>query len=104
MLIVVGSAACVCLVGVEDAASPVLGCPMLIVRCAACRRKLFRYRKIGKGEVLRCHKERITRLFEAEERDGRLWCPCGRAVGVDMGTRWNMLGGTFTYSGTKDNS
>ncbi|ADP85418.1 hypothetical protein [Nitratidesulfovibrio vulgaris] len=77
---------------------------MLVVRCAACRRKLFRYRKIGKGEVLRCHKERIMRLFEAEERDGRLWCPCGRAVGVDMGTRWNMLGGTFTYSGTKDNN
>ena len=70
---------------------------MLVVRCAACRRKLFRYRKIGKGEVLRCHKERIMRLFEAEERDGRLWCPCGRAVGVDMGTRCSLHCRYFKY-------
>jgi hypothetical protein len=75
---------------------------MLTLRCAACRRKLWKYLKLGKGEVLRCHKERITRVYEAEERDGRIWCACGLAVGVDRGGHWAMISSAFTYSGTKD--
>lgn len=81
-----------------------VGCLMLIIRCAACRRKLMKYMKIGKGEVLRCHKARITRLYEAVEIDGRLACPCGRTVGVDRGRHWHMSGGAFTYSGTKEHA
>lgn len=76
---------------------------MLVLRCAACRAKLWKYKKIGKGEVLRCHKDRITRVYDVVERDGRIWCRCGKAIGVDRGGHWHMLGGTFTYSGTKDN-
>lgn len=77
---------------------------MLTLRCAACRRKLWKYQKVGKGEVLRCHKARITRVYEATERDGRIWCACGRAIGVDRGGHWAMIASAFTYSGTKDSS
>lgn len=76
---------------------------MLTVKCAACRAKLWKYYKIGHGEVLRCHKERITKFFESEERDGKVWCLCGKVIGIDKGSYFSMLKGHFTYAGTKDN-
>lgn len=82
--------------------SPALYCRMLVVKCAACRRKLWKYYKIGKGEVLRCHKDRITKLYDVEERDGKVWCLCGKPVGIDKGGHYSMVRNAFTYAGTKD--
>ncbi len=76
---------------------------MLVLKCAACRRKLWRYRKIGQGEVHRCHKDRIDRVWNMEERDGRVACPCGKVVGIDRGGYYTMDKKSFTYSGTKTN-
>jgi hypothetical protein len=77
---------------------------MLIIRCAACRKKLWRYDKIGKGEVLRCHKSRITRDFGNSRREGGRWCCiCGKDVGVDRGRFVTMIAKAFTCSGTKRN-
>ncbi|MFP7753734.1 hypothetical protein ACLG6S_03610 [Thermodesulfobacteriota bacterium B35] len=76
---------------------------MLIIRCAACGRKLLRYDKIGPGEVLRCHKDRIAKCFAAEIRDGHLHCPCGRRIGIDKGGFYKMIARAFTYRGTKRN-
>ncbi len=74
---------------------------MLIIRCAACRRKLWRYDKIGPGEVLRCHKDRIKRMFAAETAGDRIRCPCGKAIGIDKGSYYKMIAKAFTYRGTK---
>ncbi|MFH1914738.1 MAG: hypothetical protein ABIK45_10745 [Pseudomonadota bacterium] len=74
---------------------------MLVLKCAACRRKLWRYRKIGPGEVHRCHKDRIDRIWNMDEREGKVYCPCGRAVGIDRGGHYVMDKKAFTYSGTK---
>lgn len=76
---------------------------MLTVKCSACRAKLWKYYKIGHGEVLRCHKERISKFFEIEERDGKIWCLCGKPIGIDKGTYFSMVKGHFTYAGTKEN-
>lgn len=75
---------------------------MLTLKCAACKTKLFKYRKIGQGEVLRCHKDRIARRFEARFGD-TLACPCGNEIGRDMGGHYKMIQDRFVYSGTKDN-
>ncbi|OBQ52429.1 hypothetical protein [Halodesulfovibrio spirochaetisodalis] len=75
---------------------------MLTFKCAACRRKLWKYYKIGKGEVVRCHKERITKIFEIDERDGKVFCLCGRPIGVDKEGHFRMIRNACTYSGTKD--
>lgn len=74
---------------------------MLTIRCAKCGKKLFRYLKIGKGELHICIKSRIEKDFTV--RDGKfVKCPyCGNIVGVDMGTYIKMRKGQFTYSGTK---
>lgn len=39
---------------------------LLVIRCAACKNKLWKYDKIGKGEVLRCYKDRIVEFYSEE--------------------------------------
>jgi hypothetical protein len=75
---------------------------MLIIRCSACGRKLWRYDKIGPGEVLRCHKDRIKKMFNARPGDdGRIYCKCGKDIGIDKGSFYKMIAKAFTYRGTK---
>ena len=74
---------------------------MLTIRCSACKTKLFKYEKLGKGEVLRCHKARISRMLRGEVRHGELFCPCGNRVGLDKGTYWKMVAKAFLSSGAK---
>lgn len=75
---------------------------MLTVKCSKCRKKLWKYYKIGPGEVLRCHKERIQKVWTMVERDGKVWCTCGNPVGIDKGSFIKMNKNAFTYAGTKD--
>ncbi|WP_243545207.1 hypothetical protein [Pseudodesulfovibrio tunisiensis] len=74
---------------------------MLTLKCGKCRRKLWRYHKIGQGEVHRCHKDRIDKVWNMVERDGKVCCACGNPVGIDRGTYYTMDRKAFTYSGTK---
>ncbi len=77
---------------------------MLIIKCAACRTKLWRYKKLGQGEVLRCHRDRIDKIWRLDERDGKVWCLCGKAVGIDKGSFIKMNKNAFTCAGTKINT
>jgi hypothetical protein len=75
---------------------------MLLIRCAACRRKLWKYDKVGPGEVLRCHKSRIFKEYGNCLRRGEKWsCICGKDIGADKGRFVTMARKAFTYSGTK---
>ncbi|CAG36624.1 conserved hypothetical protein [Desulfotalea psychrophila LSv54] len=79
---------------------------MLIVKCAACKKKLWSYEKIGQGEVLRCHKERIQKFFyqaEPGKAEHKIYCSCGKEIGIDRGKFFKMIAKAFTYSGTKRN-
>lgn len=79
---------------------------MLIIRCAKCKSKLWKYDKIGQGEVLRCHKARITKWYVEEEMQGnKIVCPvCKQAIGIDKGTFYKMDPNAFLYKGTKRNN
>jgi len=74
---------------------------MLTVRCSRCKRKLFRYEKVGEGRLLRCHKARITRVFEGVFTNTELRCPCGARIGADKGPWFKVLPGSVTVAGTK---
>jgi hypothetical protein len=75
---------------------------MLTIRCANCKAKLFKYVKLGKGHVLRCHKSRMDKLLDVVQEGDRLLCSkCGNTVGLDKGTYFSMAKGKFTFSGTK---
>ncbi|MBU0960598.1 MAG: hypothetical protein KKH60_03650 [Proteobacteria bacterium] len=76
---------------------------MLIIHCAACKKKLWRYDKIGQGEVLRCHKERISKMYNFQTQGNKIYCPCGKKIGIDKGSFYKMIVKTFTYKGSKRN-
>lgn len=75
---------------------------MLTIKCSGCKRKLFKYRKIGPGKVLRCHKARIVKKIDIVEQVDSLVCPCGQVVGLDMGRFFKMNADMFIHTGTKD--
>ena len=77
---------------------------MLVIRCAACKTKLWKYDKIGPGEVLRCHKARISTKYTFTARDEKIQCGCGKEIGIDKGSYIKMISKAFTYSGTKRNA
>lgn len=74
---------------------------MLTIKCASCKQKLWKYRKIGKGEVLRCHKDRMTKIYDLKFIDESVACSCGNKVGIDKGSYIKMIRKAITYSGTK---
>ena len=76
---------------------------MLVIRCAACKNKLWQYDKIGPGEVLRCHKARIAKIYILDQQDSKVRCSCGKDIGIDKGSFIKMISKAFTYSGTKRN-
>ena len=75
---------------------------MLAIKCSACKAKIFKYKKIGKGRVLRCYKKRITRDYSKRE-GGKIKCKrCGKVIGIDTGNMIRMKQSAFTTSGFKD--
>ena len=79
---------------------------MLTIKCAKCKSKIIKYKKIGMGKVLRCWKERITRVYDGKEKDGKLICSqCGNALGHlkenNRGKYYKMDKDQFTYTGKK---
>ncbi|MCG8334479.1 MAG: hypothetical protein MJE63_08170 [Proteobacteria bacterium] len=78
---------------------------MLTIKCAACKTKIWRYDKIGPGEVLRCHKARIDKAYMQHSAiKGKIHCTCGKPIGIDKGSFYKMIPKAFTYSGTKRNN
>ncbi len=74
---------------------------MLTIKCARCGTKLMKYKKVGKGRVIRCFKDRIVK--DCTIKKGNLiLCPhCGNIIGKDKGNFIKMRQGSFTYKGTK---
>lgn len=72
---------------------------MITIRCARCKRRIFRYAKMKKVKLLHCWKDRIVR--DDSVRDGEMvLCPCGNLIGHDEGKWIKMRQGSFIYSGT----
>ena len=74
---------------------------MLTIKCAACKRKLWKYEKFGKGEVLRCYKNHIEREYDFLQQDDKILCICGGEIGIDKGTYIKMVKKGFVYKGSK---
>jgi len=79
---------------------------MLTIKCSKCKSKLFKYKKIGKGKVLRCWKNRITRAYDAKEVNDKLVCSeCDNIIGEleenNRGKYYKMNRDEFTFTGKK---
>jgi hypothetical protein len=67
-----------------------------------CRRKIFRYVKIGKGKLWHCWKDRIVEDFSIHNGKN-INCKCGNLIGIDE-VKWIKLKQhSFITSGTKTN-
>jgi len=55
---------------------------VLVIKCAKCKQKIFKYVKIGKGQLLHCWRDRIVEDFGIH--DGKyIKCKCGNIIGID---------------------
>jgi len=72
---------------------------MIIVKCAKCNRKVFKYLKIGKWKLWHCWKNRIIQDYSL--RDGNeIKCRCGNLIGIDEGKWIKLKQHSIIYSGT----
>lgn len=76
---------------------------MLTILCAACKKKLWKYDKIGHGHVVRCHKDRIKKWYNVEIKEHKIYCKCGKVIGINKDGHYRMIANTFTHTGTKRN-
>ncbi len=63
----------------------------MTIRCKGCKKKLFKYKKIGRGWLIRMHKSKI-KSDHAEYRDGYVFCSCGKKFGRDDGDYIKVYG------------
>lgn len=76
---------------------------MLVIKCARCGKKVFKYNKIGKGKILRCYYSRIKNNYSKLEKDEVKCYKCGNTIGLNEGNYIKMNSQEFTYTGTKVN-
>lgn len=55
---------------------------MIIIKCSKCNKKLFKYLKMGKGQLLRCWKDRIIEDMSVND-EKNVKCICGDLIGKD---------------------
>ena len=72
---------------------------MITIKCAKCKKKIFKYEKVGKGQLWHCWKNRI--IDDYSVRDGnKIECQCGNSIGIDEGKWIKMKHHSIHYSGT----
>jgi len=74
---------------------------MLTIKCSGCKTKIFKYKKIGKGKVLYCYKDRIKEDFSSKDGKEYKCKKCSKVIGLDQGARIKMKQNAFTTSGFK---
>ncbi|WP_062264509.1 hypothetical protein [Endozoicomonas arenosclerae] len=81
---------------------------MLVFKCARCKKKLWKYLKIGKGSVVRIHKSRISKHYmdlnlEGLDMDEKIFCTCGQPLGNNKGSFISVAKNSLVSSGSKEN-
>jgi hypothetical protein len=74
---------------------------MLTIKCVKCKRKIFRYLKLGKGRVLHCWKSRIDKDYSIREGN-KVLCECGNLIGVEQSKWIKLRQASFFNTGTKE--
>ncbi len=73
---------------------------MITIKCAKCKAKLFRYLKMGKGQVRHLWPDRIVEDFSI--RNGsEVKCRCGNIIGKDEKKWIKVKQSAFTHTGRK---
>ena len=62
---------------------------VMVVRCPECKKKAFKYLKVGRGKVIRCYKDRI-RDDRTTHKQKAIYCPCGHRLALDRDDHWKI--------------
>ena len=62
---------------------------IITIRCNKCKSRIFKYKKVGRGHILKCYKSRILE-DNAVYDEKKVLCSCGNEIGVDKGTYIKM--------------
>jgi len=73
---------------------------MMIIKCAKCKRKVFKYTKIGKGKLWHCWKDRIVEDQSIHD-EKIVKCNCGNIIGIDENKWIKLKQHSIQISGTK---
>lgn len=57
---------------------------IITIRCDKCKNRIFKYKKVGRGHILKCYKSRILE-DNAVYKGTDVLCQCGNEIGVDKG-------------------
>ena len=72
---------------------------MITIRCSRCKSKLFKYVKLGKGQVRHLWPDRIVE--DESVREGKeVKCRCGNVVGREDKRFIKMKRSAFTSTGS----
>jgi len=72
---------------------------MITVKCIKCKRNIFKYKKIGKGNLWHCWKNRIKQ-DNAIHCGNEIRCVCGNLIGIEEEKWIKMKQHSFEISGT----
>jgi len=72
---------------------------MVIIKCARCKRKIFKYEKVGKGRIWHCWENRIKEDHSIHNGE-KIRCSCGNLIGIVEGKWIKMKQNAFEFSGT----
>ena len=73
---------------------------MITIKCAKCKSKIFKYIKIGQGQILKIYLDRISE-DNSIRTDGEVKCQCGNVIGKEFDGYIKPIKGNFTYTGRK---
>ncbi|HMA62715.1 MAG TPA: hypothetical protein VKP78_08715 [bacterium] len=63
----------------------------MTIRCDGCKNKLFKYHKVGKGNLIKMYKSKIKN-DNAIYKNGYVFCSCGKKFGRDEGNYIKVYG------------
>ena len=63
---------------------------VMTIRCKKCNQKVFKYLKIGKGNLLKAYKSKIQSKYFLIENDYMV-CKCGHKLAIDLDSHFKMI-------------
>lgn len=73
---------------------------MITIKCAKCKFKIFKYLKIGQGQILKIYIDRISE-DNSIRKNGEVLCKCGNVIGKEFDGFIKTRKGNFTHTGRK---
>lgn len=62
---------------------------VMTIQCKKCKRKVFKYLKVGKGNLLKAYKSKIKADYFRVDND-KMMCQCGHVLAIDKGNYYKM--------------